>query len=111
MKILTVRKWENVTIKVKDEKGFIIERPVEMSTQFFIRQCLDNVGDGINVSEMAKRIKIFEKLSKLKPGAKTIELEDDEFLTLMESEAKVKWSFIHNCFVAFHDDIVNAHKK
>lgn len=110
-KQLTVRKWTGVTIKVKDDNGFIIERPIEMTTQFLIRECLDNVGQGITVTEMSKRIKVLEKLTKLKPAAKFIELEDDEYIMLQGCEAKIEWSFINKCFVEFHEDILKAAGK
>jgi hypothetical protein len=110
MKTLQLRQWNDVVIKVRDNSGFIADKKIEMNTQTLIRQCVDNIPDGITTTEMIKRIKIVEKLEKLKPGTKTIDFEDDEYNVLIDCENKIKWSLIHKCFIEFHEDIKKALK-
>ena len=105
MKILKLRSWKNVSIPVRD--GELLK---DFDTSYFIKQVLNNVGEGISPVDMAIRVKILNKLDQIKPSAKEISFEDAEFNIIQECEAKIKWSFINKCFIEFHDDIVNAAK-
>ena len=99
------RSWKNVSIPVRD--GELLK---DFDTSYFIKQVLNNVGEGISPVDMAIRVKILNKLDQIKPSAKEISFEDAEFNIIQECEAKIKWSFINKCFIEFHDDIVNAAK-
>lgn len=105
MKLLKLRSWKNVSIPVRD--GELVK---DFDTSYFIKQILNNVGEGISPVDMAIRVKILNKLDQIKPAAKEISFEDAEFNIIQECEAKIKWSFINKCFLDFHDDIVNAAK-
>lgn len=105
MKLLKLRSWKNVSIPVRD--GELLK---DFDTSYFIKQILNNVGEGISPVDMAIRVKILNKLDQIKPAAKEISFEDAEFNVIQECEAKIKWSFINKCFIEFHDDIVNAAK-
>ena len=105
MKALKLRSWKNVSIPVRD--GEVVK---DFDTSYFIKQILNNVGDGISPVDMAGRVKILTKLETIKANQKEISFEDAEFTIIQECEAKIKWSFINKCFIEFHDDIVNAAK-
>ena len=112
MKSITLRTWKAIPIRMRDQDGMITEKTIELTTLQLIRQCIDNIPQGgIIASDMAKRIKVIDKIEKIKGSAKLIDLEDSEYLTLQECEAKITWSIINKCFIEFHDDIVNAGKK
>lgn len=112
MKSITLKIWKAIPVKVRDDQGLIYEQAIELSTLQLIRQCVDNIPQGgINTTEMVKRIKLIDKIEKIKPAVKVLDLEDEEYQKLKDLEAAITWSIVHKCFIEFHDDIVNAGKK
>ena len=105
MKSIKLRSWKNVSIPLRDGEIF-----KEFDTKYFIKQILNNVGEGISPVDMAVRVKILTKLDTIKANQKEIQFEDAEFNVIQECEAKIKWSFINQSFIDFHDDITNAAK-
>ena len=61
MKILKLRSWKNVSIPVRD--GELLK---DFDTSYFIKQVLNNVGEGISPVDMAIRVKILNKLDQIK---------------------------------------------
>ena len=112
MKSLQLKSWKAIPIRMRNDQGMIIESSTELTTLQLIRQCVDNIPQGgINASEMVKRIKLIDKIEKIKPAVKVLDLEDEEYQKLKDLEAAITWSIVHKCFIEFHDDIVNAGKK
>ena len=112
MKSITLKIWKAIPVKVRDDQGLIYEQLIELSTLQLIRQCVDNIPQGgITATEMTKRIKLIDKIEKIKPTAKVLDLEDEEYQKLKDLEAVITWSIVNKCFIEFHDDIANAGKK
>lgn len=73
-----------------------------------IRQCVSasKPNAPVMLDEQRKRIRVLDALDALKPGAKALELEDEDAKTLARCVEEMPWAFTSKGIVQFADDVL-----
>ena len=100
-----MKKLENNEIELEFVKG------EKIGFADLAKVCLNQIPEGgIPPLEMAKRVKVIDKVTLKVIGVK-IDLEDAEFEILKKCADSTRWNLIHKDIVAFNEYLDKLNKK
>jgi hypothetical protein len=76
-----------------------------------IKTCVRHVapgGNGIDVEDMAKRLRIVDAVNGVKAGAAEVKLEDADAALLCEAVGNMRWAIVSKALVDFVADMKQA---